>query len=107
MAEEDKKEFKYVLKKPISEKSFSTPSDFTDPEALFVRISEKAAHCRPSRFFRFTRPQFVSSKTTSAPRSSWRKASVPFLAFFRKSKAEAWSSKDVCISHIRLSDTSG
>ncbi|MBQ7636035.1 MAG: bifunctional (p)ppGpp synthetase/guanosine-3',5'-bis(diphosphate) 3'-pyrophosphohydrolase [Lachnospiraceae bacterium] len=41
MAETDKKEFKYVLKKPISEKSFSTPSDFTDPEALFARLEKE------------------------------------------------------------------
>ena len=44
----EKKEYRYVLKKPISEKSFSTPRDFTDPEALFERLKSEIRSYRSS-----------------------------------------------------------
>ncbi len=47
MADDDK-DFKYVSKKPISEKSFVTPVDFTSPEDLFERLLKEIYTYRPA-----------------------------------------------------------
>ncbi len=41
-------QYKYVVKKPITEKSLSTPEDFTDPGELFERLKKTIYAYRPS-----------------------------------------------------------
>ena len=47
MAENELKKKGIVIKKPIEEKSLSTPADFTDPEALYKKLIETVYEYRP------------------------------------------------------------
>ncbi len=42
-----RQDYEYVVKKPILEKTLSTPADFTDPEALFERLKNTIYSYRP------------------------------------------------------------
>ncbi len=42
-----RQDYEYVVKKPILEKTLSTPADFTDPEALFERLKNTIHSYRP------------------------------------------------------------
>lgn len=47
MAEQEQKRKGIVIKKPIEEKSLSTPGDFTDPELLYQKLIETVYEYRP------------------------------------------------------------
>ncbi len=74
---DDGKDFKYVSKKPISEKSFVTPVDFTSPEDLFERLLKEIYTYRPATDVQLIRKAY--DVASEKHKGQVRKSGEPYI----------------------------